>query len=101
LRRELDEGAEHMPVVEKNRAAGRIVVGVDGSEPSKEALRWAAQQAEMTGSELEVVMTWNIPVVAAYGGVMPVPTDADEPRQYQAVLDQLVQEVLGESRAAR
>ena len=35
----------------KNRARprGRIVVGVDGSEASKDALRWAARQAQLTG----------------------------------------------------
>ena len=39
-----------------NAAAGTppmIVVGVDGSEPSKRALRWAADQAQLTGAELE------------------------------------------------
>jgi nucleotide-binding universal stress UspA family protein len=34
---------------------GRIVVGVDGSEGSREALRWAAEQAALRGSSLEVV----------------------------------------------
>jgi nucleotide-binding universal stress UspA family protein len=34
---------------------GGIVVGVDGSEPSLEALDWAAEQAARTGSTLRVV----------------------------------------------
>ena len=32
-----------------------IVIGVDGSEPSKDAVRWAAKQAELTGAELHAV----------------------------------------------
>ena len=33
----------------------RIVVGVDGSGPSKAALRWAIGQAELTGVVVETV----------------------------------------------
>jgi nucleotide-binding universal stress UspA family protein len=38
---------------------GRIVVGVDGSEGSRDALRWAAAQAKLTGAPLEVVHTYE------------------------------------------
>lgn len=41
---------------------GRIVVGVDGSEESRQALRWAARQAELTGATLELITAWDIPV---------------------------------------
>ncbi len=41
----------------------RIVVGVDGSEPSQDALRWAARQAELTGSAVEAVMAWDRPKI--------------------------------------
>ena len=41
---------------------GRIVVGVDGSECSKDALRWAARQAEMTGATLDVIVASQFPV---------------------------------------
>ncbi len=37
----------------------RIVVGVDGSEPSKAALRWAIRQAKLTGSVVEAVTAWR------------------------------------------
>ena len=36
-----------------------IVVGIDGSDHSKAALAWAAQQAILTGSELKVVVAWE------------------------------------------
>jgi nucleotide-binding universal stress UspA family protein len=38
---------------------GRIVVGVDGSDQSKIALRWARHLAEITGSRVEAVMAWH------------------------------------------
>ena len=37
----------------------RIVVGVDGSGPSRTALRWAAAEARLRGAALEVVHTWS------------------------------------------
>ena len=37
------------------------MVGVDGSNASKEALRWAADEARRTGAGLEVVMAWENP----------------------------------------
>ena len=42
--------------------AGRIVVGVDGSPSSKEALRWAVAQARLTGQPVEAVISWDYPV---------------------------------------
>ena len=44
---------------------GRIVVGVDGSERSNDALRWAARQAELTGATLDVIAASQFP--AFYG----------------------------------
>ena len=38
-----------------------IVVGVDGSPASVDALRWAAKQSELTGNRLEAVTTWQFP----------------------------------------
>ena len=48
----------------------RIVVGVDGSVPSKEALAWAVRQAQLTGAVVEAVISWEFP--AAYGYPAPV-----------------------------
>lgn len=44
---------------------GRIVVGVDGSESSKAALRWAIHQARLTGGSVDAVTAWRYP--ATYG----------------------------------
>jgi nucleotide-binding universal stress UspA family protein len=43
----------------------RIVVGVDGSPSSMNALRWAIRQAKLTGAEVEAVTAWSYP--AGYG----------------------------------
>jgi nucleotide-binding universal stress UspA family protein len=40
----------------------RIVVGVDGFESSKAALRWAIRQAKLTGAAVEAVIAWHVPV---------------------------------------
>ena len=46
-----------------------IVVGVDGSEPSVEALRWAIKEARMRQCTIRAVYAWSIPRDAAYGFV--------------------------------
>ena len=48
----------------------RIVVGVDGSVPSKAALAWAVRQARLTGALVDAVIAWEIP--STYGFTMPV-----------------------------
>jgi nucleotide-binding universal stress UspA family protein len=39
--------------------AGTIVVGVDGSEASHEALRWAAEEAEIRDARIVAVHAWS------------------------------------------
>ena len=43
---------------------GKIVVGVDGSASSQQALRWAARQAGLTGAGLRAVSVWDYPTGA-------------------------------------
>ena len=50
--------------------SGLIVVGVDGSKASLEALRWAANQARLTSASLEVVTTWEYPKFLRMGAGM-------------------------------
>jgi nucleotide-binding universal stress UspA family protein len=76
------------------QGGGRIVVGVDGSDESKAALRWAGRQAALTGARLEAVITWHIPS-AAYGGPMLALTEYDFAPGAQQTLDEAIQEVLG------
>jgi nucleotide-binding universal stress UspA family protein len=51
-----------------NSAAPKVVVGVDGSAESVEALRWAAAYAAATGATIDAVLSWHFPATA---GVVP------------------------------
>ena len=68
----------------------QIVVGVDGSQTSREALRWAAEEARLRQAALQVIMTWHMPFVAGYPFVSP----NFEPSQFEhdarKALDELV-----------
>ena len=46
----------------------RIVVGVDGSAPSIEALRWAVAEATVRGAELVAAVAWEFPFVPSGPG---------------------------------
>jgi nucleotide-binding universal stress UspA family protein len=37
----------------------RIVVGIDGSDSAADALRWAIEQAKVTGATVEAVYAWD------------------------------------------
>lgn len=74
----------------------KIVVGVDGSESSLDALKWAAQQARMTGSSLEVVATWEYPT--SFGWAPAWPADWDPQSEATVALSHVVDKVLGTQR---
>jgi nucleotide-binding universal stress UspA family protein len=46
-----------------------IVVGVDGSEGSLEALRWAADEARLRGAKLVALHAWSAPYAPAMPGI--------------------------------
>ena len=74
-----------------------IVAGVDGSEDSKEALRWALAEAALRGASVRAVHAWSMPI--AFGGpyMPPQPYDGPELReQAQASLDVAVDEFAGD-----
>jgi nucleotide-binding universal stress UspA family protein len=54
--------------------AGRIVVGVDGTETSAAALRWAAEEGELRKAAIEAVHAWSFvaPVTPADSGLVPL-----------------------------
>ena len=69
----------------------RIVTGIDGSESSIEALHWAAGQAQLTGSTLEVITTWDWP--ANWGWAVTLPEGYDPAADARALLDTVVDPV--------
>jgi nucleotide-binding universal stress UspA family protein len=70
----------------------RIVVGVDGSESSRHALRWAARQAQLTGGRIDVVVTWELPT--SFGWVPPFPSDFDPAGDAQRAADEEIRAAL-------
>jgi nucleotide-binding universal stress UspA family protein len=68
----------------------RIVVGVDGFESSKAALRWAIHQAELTGAAVEAVTAWHIPVGT---GLVPVSDMPDYQDDAFSVLGEAIAEM--------
>jgi len=55
-----------MPARE-NPVSPRIVAGIDGSESSASALRWAIRQAALTGAAVDAVIAWHYPDLASSG----------------------------------
>ena len=47
-------------------AGPRVVVGIDGSETSRRALRWAIEEARLLHGSLEVIHSWHLPYVGGY-----------------------------------
>jgi nucleotide-binding universal stress UspA family protein len=73
----------------------RVVVGVDGSEPSKRALRWAAQFARSVGARLDAIAAWQFPVGYGWGAV---PLEWSPGQDMEKVLTESVDEVFGSDR---
>jgi nucleotide-binding universal stress UspA family protein len=88
-----------VPVVVVNdetaNAGGRVVVGVDGSPPSIEALRWAVTEARLRQVGLDVVHAWQHPGVLFFGETMVIGAD-DVAKGAQEVLDRSMAAVADE-----
>jgi nucleotide-binding universal stress UspA family protein len=70
-----------------------VVVGVDGSALSVEALRWAADHARRIGGRLLAVTGFEVPWTIFFA---PTATEADYAKAAREVLDATVTEALGE-----
>lgn len=69
----------------------KIVVGVDGSIPSKSALTWAITQARLTGATVEAVIAWEFPV--SYGYPVPVAPNVNFEETAAEVVASVIAEV--------
>lgn len=69
----------------------RIVVGVDGSEASKQALRWAISLAESLSAKVDVIGTWSEPRLTGWEGVLP---DWNPQNDMEQLLDKSVDQVV-------
>jgi nucleotide-binding universal stress UspA family protein len=75
----------------------RIVVGVDGSTPSKQALRWAARIAAASHARIDAVAAWQFP--PSFGWSV-VPNDWSPHADTERNLTETVDEVFGADRPA-
>lgn len=69
-----------------------IVVGVDGSETSRDAARWALSQAALTGAGLRAVSSWRWP-----NYLTRVPPGVDLAEETGEILGEIVDSVLAEN----
>jgi len=60
---------------------GWIVVGVDGSEESIAALRWAIHEAQVRGASLDVVHAWQFPYITDVAGMAVAAIGEEELQQ--------------------
>lgn len=72
---------------------GHIVVGVDGSPSSVQALSWAVTQGNLTGAEVRAVIAWDYP--AAYGAY-PVGDDIDWAELARTTMDEALTAATGD-----
>lgn len=78
-------------------SAPRIVAGVDGSETSKAALRWAVHQAELAGGAVEAVLAWDRPF-AWYAWAPPGSGTFDFKGLSANYLDRVIDDALDQDR---
>ncbi len=74
---------------------GRIVVGIDASEPSLRALRWAVDEARLRGADLELVHAFPRPELIGMTMVVTLPSDDELRVASEQVLDEAVTAVGG------
>lgn len=78
-------------------APARIVVGVDGSEQSKLALRWAAYVARLGSATVDAVMAWDYPVTFGWSAGWSYAEGGWTPQEdAEKALDEVLAEVYGE-----
>lgn len=69
--------------MDRDASEPRVVVGVDGSPSSYDALRWAVRYAGLIGAVVDAVAVWELP--GLYGWSAPAVDkdfDQDEARQH-------------------
>ncbi|UFR00263.1 universal stress protein [Streptomyces sp. Go40/10] len=60
----------------------RVVVGVDGSQSSYEALRWAVRYAGLVGAAVDAVAVWELPGLYGWSGpAVDMDVDEEETRE--------------------
>ncbi len=70
-----------------------IVVGIDGSEASRQALDFALAEARVRGAAVKAVSAWHVPAVVYEVGWTAAPVDlAEFPRLAESALEAILDE---------
>lgn len=80
----------------ENKTNHQIVVGVDGSESSNNALRWAARLAPTMKATIHAVVAWEYPIILGMEGGMPGSWKPDETAK--EILNNALNHVFGNDR---
>ena len=79
-------------------ARAKIVVGVDGSEPSEHALAWAIEEARLRDARVQVVTAWFLaPMIYGASNLLP-PTVSD--RAVESDAEEIARAAAGKVRDA-
>lgn len=71
----------------------RVVVGVDGSPQSEQALQWSAQIAALLRARLDVVSAWDYPQPYGWAAVVP---DGNPGRIMEKIVSDTTRAVFGD-----
>ncbi len=79
----------------QNSSGKRIVVGIDGSPGSRAALRWAHDEAELTGASVTAVIAWAPSAMTVGAGLPPRIPDLTPDIAARDLLSSTVRSVYG------
>lgn len=82
-----------------NAASPLIVVGVDGSDGSCEALRWAVAEAVIRGSTVRAVYSWGFPYVVGPEGTAFYLDPIDLTRDAELALEETLERAVPDDAA--
>jgi nucleotide-binding universal stress UspA family protein len=85
-------GAQVHPL-RPRKPAGRVIVGVDGSASSVDALHWAVEEALLRHAEVHAVIAWS--VQGGFGDVWMVSPDIDYAADARKAMDETLDHALG------
>src|SRR5690348_12909053 len=74
-----------------------VVVGVDGSEGSRDALTFALEEARVRGADVKAVAAWHVPASAYDTGWVPVAVD---PGDFEKIASSALEQTLADAHAA-
>ncbi|MFI8459767.1 universal stress protein [Kitasatospora sp. NPDC085464] len=84
------------------RAIPRIVVGVDGSPASEQALQWAVDYAEAVGGTIDAIAAWEYPAFYGWAGQGVPNLDVVNPEELAGkTLSETVTRVVGSAPAVQ